>query len=819
MADSRSLNAPPDGHQRLWEAVARRRKLAIGVLALVILSSLIGIRRLSYNNNIDIMLPADPVVQRTMHFLRTANLSHDVIISLSLNDNRHSSQELFDVTDRLLRSFNSPLVSQGMGNLAGGDVMQDIVSFTRYAPQLQTSEGYARMEKSFTPTGVQERLSGVYMQCLKPSGSFMIPFLRADPLGLSGDIQRNLTSLSTTLGSQMEVHNGFLATKDGRHAMIILKTPVVVTDGLRSRELVDYLRARLAALPNWVTGGIITGYTHTVSNESAIKHDLAMTSLVGGIGFLLLFLISFRDLRASIIFLTPPVAVLIATNLAFLVFGSLSSFVAGLSTVIAGIAIDYGIYVYVAVQRAGRSLETIRQVIRPVIFGGLTTISVFAAFFVSRVEGYLQLALLANLSMCICLFFSLFILPHFLGGDRPAEKDQDPRRSAVPEATVLRQTAVLMARMRFPVSDAFRIAIVGVFLLFFVALGPRLTFDNDITQYDATERSILAAEDAFHRTWGAGTTPAILVVPGDTLEEALQVNDAIYDRAIQALGTEHFSSISPLWPSKSRRQANLQRWETFWNGERETQLRAMLAEYGKTYQFSEDAFQPFLDHLHTAGALEDWPADLPFFDQLKERFVTKVDGKYQILSFFPAKEEYVSKLQAITKDYPQILIVDRRHFSQTVSQAAISELLRVSVIGILATILLTWWLLKSLRLMCLALLPVLISLVAILGVLSAIGQAINITAIIASLVTVGIVSDYGMFMVYYCQKQYNTGTCAAVTFAAITTLIGSGALLFATHPMLLSVGIVLSTGVLSGFVSSLVVVPPLYRIMCREPAS
>jgi predicted exporter len=443
-----------------------------------------------------------------------------------------------------------------------------------------------------------------------------------------------------------------------------------------------------------------------------------------------------------------------------------------------------------------------QQVIRPVTFGALTTISVFAAFFASRVEGYRQMALLANLSILICLFFSLFILPHFVGGHRPVQNDLGHQNR--------------LARMRRPVSDTFRIVVGSVFLLFFIALGPRLSFDNDIMQYDATERSVVAAEEDFHRIWGAGTTPAILVVPGNTLEEALRTNDAIYDQAIQAIGAEHFSSISPLWPSKIRRQASLQRWEGFWSRERETQLKAMLAEYGETYHFSEDAFQPFLDHLHATGALEDWPSGLPFFEQLKERFVTKVDNQYQILSFFPDKDEYISRLQIITDGYPQTLIVARKHFSQTVSHAAISELLRVSLIGILATILLTWWLLKSLRLMFLALLPVLISLVAILGVLSALGHALNITAIIASLVTVGIVSDYGMFVVYYCQNQFRTGTCAAVTFAAITTLIGSAALLFAKHPMLFSVGIVMSTGVLSGFLSSLLVLPPLFRKICRK---
>jgi predicted exporter len=348
-------------------------------------------------------------------------------------------------------------------------------------------------------------------------------------------------------------------------------------------------------------------------------------------------------------------------------------------------------------------------------------------------------------------------------------------------------------------------------MFFFLALGPRLSFDDDITQYDATDKSIVAAEADFHRIWGAVTTPAIIVVSGNTLEEALRANDAIYEQAIQAIGEEHFSSISPLWPSKALREANLRRWEKFWSPEREAQLRTMLAEYGKQYQFSEDAFSPFLDHLHATGSLEDWPGGLPFFEQLKERFVLKADNKYQLMSFFPDKPEYVAKLQKIAESCPRTLIVGRAQFSRTVSRAAISELLRVSLIGILATILLTWWLLKSLRLMFLALLPVLMSLVAILGVLSAMGHALNITAIIASLVVVGIVSDYGMFVVYYCQNQSKTGTYAAVTLAAITTLIGAASLLFATHPMLLSVGIVMSTGVLSGGLFSLLVVPPIFR--------
>ena len=167
--------------------------------------------------------------------------------------------------------------------------MQDIVTFLQYAPQLLGTQEFARLEQALTPAAVKERLRAVYFQCLTPGSSFTMPFLRADPLGLFSGVQRNFSQLASTLGANMVVHNGYLTTKDGRQAMIILKTPVMVTDSFHSGQLLTSLQSRLATLPDWVAGGIVAGHTHAVSNEQAIKHDLGLTSIVGGVGFLLLF--------------------------------------------------------------------------------------------------------------------------------------------------------------------------------------------------------------------------------------------------------------------------------------------------------------------------------------------------------------------------------------------------------------------------------------------------------------------------------------------------------------------------------------------------
>ena len=112
--------------------------------------------------------------------------------------------------------------------------------------------------------------------------------------------------------------------------------------------------------------------------------------------------------------------------------------------------------------------------------------------------------------------------------------------------------------------------------------------------------------------------------------------------------------------------------------------------------------------------------------------------------------------------------------------------------------------------------PVITSIIVIGGVTRLAGLAINMSSIIAAMIVVGIVSDYGMFVVYYCKNKFQTGTYLAVTFAAATTLIGAGVLLFARHPLLFSVGVTLVTGVLSGYIASLIVIPPLFRLWISD---
>ena len=782
----------------IYNLVENHKRLIIQVLGVVILISLVSLKFIKYNNNIELMLPADAQVQQSMRFLRESNFSDKLIISLKLKDNQHTTGDLILATDQLINSIQSPLVKQVIGNVSGSNIMQEMIFFLQYSPQLLGPESLEKLNKLVTPTGIEERLKFIYRQSLAPGSSFLMPFLRADPLKLSSEILHNVQKLSTSSGYEVTLNNGHFISKDGRSAMVIVKTSVLLTEGFGSRKIVGYLQEKLNALPDFVSASIIAGHMHTVKNEEVIKRDIWFTSVIAALGFLLLFLFFFRDLRALIIFLMPFVAVIISTCIAALVFKNLSYFVIGLSAVIAGISIDYGIYVFMAVRKAGNSLKTLKQVIRPVVFSALTTISVFAVFFFSNVAGYHQLAFFSNLSIILCLGFALFILPHFL-----AKEDISAKNKLVGKLT---------KQLNFAIPDHVLAISWGIFIIVMLGFASQSKFNNDITQFDGAGKTILKSEEEFHNTWGGKDLPAVFVVSAGTLKNVYELNTTIYDLAIKAVGKDNFNSLVSIWPGITRRQANLNAWKAFWNKEQENKFKQMLATYGQAYNFSSDAFVPFFQQLHPQINLEVEPRGLVFFDQLKDQFVLKKDNGYQMISFFPDESKYIKELSAISNKYPGTFLVSRKNFSQQVSRALTGELIFLSFLAIFATVGLTFLLLRNLRLTALAMVPVITSLSIIAGIVRLLGLSLNMPSIIATMVVVGIVSDYGMFVVYYCKYGYKTGTYIAVTFAAVTTLIGTGVLLFAQHPILFSIGVTLTTGVLSGYLSSLIIIPALYRL-------
>ncbi len=785
----------------IFDAVSRRKRLVVALVAVVAVAAGIDLKSITFDNNIEMMLPGDDEIARSIRFLRESHFSDKVVMSLEVEPSDHSAQELLRAVGELKGHLGPPLVTDVVTGVSRTDMVEEALSLVRYVPQLLDERDLSRIADQISPEGVEVSLRRNFRQLLGPASTFMTPLIRSDPLGISFGFLRSLQGLSSSLGYEVEIESGHFISRDRAHAMLIVQTPIPVTDAAGARALVRYIHEQVDKLPDSVSADIIAGHLHTISNEDVIKRDIWLALSITGVAFLLLFLLLFRDIRAVLLFLLPVVSVLVSIRLSHMVVGGLSYFIVGMGGVVAGIAVDYGIHVYMAVRAADGRADAAKLVARPVVIGALTTLGVFGAFFFSSVQGYHQLAFFSILSIGICLACALFLLPHLLSrsrrvGSEGAWAQSGPGRSRERDATVIVCWALAM--------------------LAGVVSSSRLSFDSDITEFDGSEPEVFQAEQKFQRVWGGRDQPAVFVVPGASLDEALRRNRLVYRDAMAVMGGEELSGLSAIWPPTEERAANAERWRDFWKRGREAELRRLLREHGAAYNFSAEAFSPFFENLYAVGAADDELESVGVFSRLRERFVQEGQGGYRVLSFFADEERLVSGLSRISGDYPGAFVVSRNALSRALSRSVSSEIVYLAAIAAVLIPLLACLLLRDVRLTVLALVPVVTGITAVLGLIPVLGLSLNAPSVISAMVVVGLCVDYGIFVVYAYHHELKAGTRMAVTVSAVTTLIGTGALLLARHPVLFSIGVTMATGVFGGYASSMLVVPPLYRRLMGE---
>ncbi|WP_435548324.1 MMPL family transporter [Desulfobacterium sp. N47] len=782
-----------------------KKLLTICIFFIVIAISVAGMFFVSFDNNMEMMLPENGEITRSMRFLRESDFSDKIILSVKLNDSVHSEIDLIKEVDQLSSTLKPPFITDVFCSVSENESAKDMFAFLKYLPQLTGKGALENIDSLINTEGIKSVLQKNYRQILSPSGMFTTPLIRTDPLGLKTGLLGKLQKFSSSTGYEVVIKNGHFLSRDGKHALMILKTSVPVSDGFGSRNLIAYLDKKLESLPPYISVDMISAHLHTLSNEDVIKNDIKLTTIIASIAFFLVFLFFFRDIKAILVFMIPLASIAVAISLSSVFLDKLSYFIIGMGATIAGISIDYGIHVYTAIRCCSNKADAVKQVAKPIIAGSLTTIGIFAAFFFSDVSGYRQLALFSIISIIFSLLCSLYFLPVFI------ERKNEYKINGLFESF-----SIFPKSVSETAQDKVWIFFWTILMITALFFSSKTVFDSDIKQFDGSNSQIFKAEESFQKAWGRKENPAILVVSQKNLEEALRENELIYNEAVKKLGNENISGFASLWPSEKTRSDNALRWNNFWTKEKVSKLRKLLSKEGKAYNFAENAFEPFFEHLYEGTDVSVDVNKNEFLKRIKERFVLKNEKGWQVITFFPDEESYITEFARISKAHPETFLVSRKSISKALSKAISHEIIYLSVIAALLLPVLTMILLKDIRLTVVALVPVFISVAAALGILPVTGLALNAPGILAIMILVGLCSDYGIFMVYKCRYGYNTGTVTAVFLAALTTLIGTGVLLFAKHPLLFSIGVTLFTGLLAGFLSSVIAVPSIYRLWIKD---
>jgi predicted exporter len=774
---------------------AKRRWLLISLSALVLCAAGLIMATTRVGNDISSMLPdKDPQFRKDFELFSYAPFSRNILISLEESDEQQgSSERLTAAADKITESLKGPYFTDSMSGINQEQKLRLFNWMYDRLPCLFTEQDVKNLEGKIAPAAMTAQLQDNIKVLGSPESVVLKKLILKDPLAIRGLLLGKLKQLSVVQGFSAD-SDYFLST-DGKRLLIIAETPVAMTDYAGGRKMLDELYGALkGAVPAGMKYRVICGHRYTVANAETIQKDLLRVFAVSIGGLVAVAAIFLPAWRALVVFLIPMAAFLVGAGVVGAVYGRISGITLGFGSVLLGITSDYALYVFYGFQEDGVDPKSVvKELARPMTYCALMAIGVFAVLLLSALPGQRELAVFSIAGLVAALLAALIVQPHLMRNRK----------------------VVRLYDISIPRSPAW---IRGFWIVFIIAciipaLGVR--FDANLRSVGMIPQDVLADEMAVKKAWGGVREQAMVFAIAGTSEEALQKNDMALEWMRKKMPDAQFISLGSILPSMKVQQENLARWNRFWHGsDRKAEMARTLEGEGKKLGFNTSAFEPFLRWLDEPAAgftLDEFQKDCD--DKLIAPFVTTLrDGQAAVLSFIPDDDKITESLLASGLN---VKIISNRQFSKQLDREIAREF-PLFLSGAAAIVLVLLFLMfRDARKMTLAFLPVVAGLIIMPAVMTLCGMKLNLFNMVAASLVIGLVVDYGIFVVSTCDQPASKKVRNAVLLSGLTTVIGFGALIVARHPALNSIGTTVTAGVVPAMVCALTLLPALASSVLR----
>jgi uncharacterized protein len=639
------------------------------------------------------------------------------------------------------------------------------------------------------------------------------------------------------------------------------------------RGAIAKLRTDFPTIQAGVTGG------PALSNDemSAAFHD---SGIATGLAFALTLFVmwlAFRQVGKPILMLVV-LAVSLAWSMGVitLTVGHLSIFSVMFISIVVGIGIDYGIYYLFRYEEEiflGRGLRealefTAGRTGPGMLIGALTAAGTFYVLMLTDFRGIQELGFIAGTSILLAWLSMMTLFPAVL-------MIVDRRHLA--RARAHRPRAQQIERIRVPLLDRVTDYPVTVLVSASVATGlalwalPSLDFDYNLLNLQAKgtesvvwERRILAGtgRSGFNALASASTLDelrekqrafeqlpsvsevdsVVRVIPDNQAEKVAliksfaplvapirvgrsspvdleRLRQALADikRRFDVVAAEAGAKLPAELASIRQQTATLiQRLKTV---DRETAEPALTYLQAQLYRDFVSKFYSLQRNLNPSTvSIQDVPADL------RRKFVGE-DGRF-LLQIHPkvdiwereGAEQFVTDLRKVDPEVtgaPVITYEATRLMERGYMQGTAFAFILVGI--------LTALMIRRLKESLLALLPLLIGLLWTIGLMHLFGLKFNLANVWGLPLIIGTASEFGLNVVLsYMEGRSHGGpliarsTVMAVLLNGITTIIGFGNLMVATHQGIFGLGLLLTIGTTSGLVTSLIVLPVILKLIRRK---
>ncbi|MBP5713741.1 MAG: MMPL family transporter [Prevotella sp.] len=689
---------------------------------------------------------------------------------------------------------------------------------SEHLPAYIDTTAYAQFDTLLTREHFVRQMQQNHDDLLSEVGDLFPELIEMDPMGMRHVLAEQMKPLLSA-GTYQTIDNHFFVP-DSTVCIAFLTPRFSSTNTGQGSALFEQLSTLISQFATTQPHVRITYHGTPASgyyNSTQIKHDLT-TTITGALTLVLLFLLFCFRRWDTIPLLLLPVAfgTLFGLSMMYWLKGEFSLLALGIGGVVLGVALSYVLHILTHHQYVGDGEQMLRDQVKPVLLGCVTTIGSFAGLIFINTALLQDFGLFAAFAILGTTLFSLIWLPQMLSNKtNPASFKWLDLINTYP-------------------FDQNKPLLVCVTLFIVVGVGAYLVggtrFDADMHNLGYLDDMTEYSEQLLREKTYTGDKTKYFASKGTTMEEAIE-HFAILDQkldSLQQLGlVKSYTRTNQIFVPMHVQQERIQAWQEFWTPERLANVRTLIAQTAPQADLNAEAFDTFFetasrdfepDSLYAAGLIPEG-----YQSTLMER---SYDGNYLCFtsvrcandSVRSSESDYIRICDAISSN-PNLLVLDTYYYTtDTLLQmnADFNVLQWLSMLFVFVVLLLSFHF--NIKHTLLAFMPILLSWLIVLGYMVLCDVRFNLISIIISTFIFGIGVDYSIFVMNGltakdADKLHYHKT--AILLSAVTLITTVGSMLIASHPAIRSVGFSTLVGLLSAIILAYVLQPAVFKKIGR----
>lgn len=802
---------------KLYDYLRQHRLVGLVSFVVVTLLLTVSVLRLGYKEDIADFLPVDSNHHNALKVYQDISGANKIFAVFQYRDTtKRDADAMVTAVDAFVDEVQRADTAHIVQNMTSQVDLEKMTSVTNFVyqniPYFLTEHDYARMDSALrSPRYVEKQLQQDKQMLMFPAGDILSDNIQRDPLNLFTPVVQKLQRSDT--GLKYELYDGHIFSPDMQRAIVMIDSPYGASETENNTQLINMLQGcgkRALAHAKNLDVHIIGGPVIAVGNASQIKSDSILSVIIAVTLIMALLLFTLRSVRnISLIVLSIAWGWLFAMGGLALFHDSVSIIVIGISSVILGIAVNYPLHFIAHLSHTPDKKRALREIVMPLLVGNVTTVGAFLALVPLQSVALRDLGLFSSFLLVGTIVFVLVYLPHITKETKEVKHTFLDRLSDIS----LENKPVF-------------VAIVIVLTLIFGYFSFQTRFDANMSNinYMTDEQKEDMAYFQKMMTVNGGYQKVYTVTSDSTMDGALEKSQRLQpslDRLVCEKVVHDYSSCSQFVVSMAEQKRRLALWESFIERHK-TELTTVLRAAMQAEGFAPDSFNDYYSLLSKRYQ----PQQPAYFAPLTTTLfagnisVDKAEGRYNIVNVLSVKDKDMPQVKAKLAD-KDCFSFDIMSMNSAIANHLSSDFNYIGFACGLIVFLFLWLSFGNLELALLSFVPMAVSWLWILGIMSLCGMQFNIVNIILATFIFGQGDDYTIFMTegsmyeYAYRRKMLASYKHSIIISALIMFIGIGTLIIARHPALHSLAEVTIAGMFSVVLMAYIFPPLIFNVLVK----